>query len=479
MKDIIERVPPHNIEAEQAVLGAMFLDREVARDLETWLSADDFYQKPHGTIYAAVMALFRRENPIDLLTVRDELGAALDDVGGYGYLVDLVAAIPTAAHATYYATIVADAAMLRQLIRLGTQIVGMAFDETRGPREIAEIAERQILAMARGRGAEQLKTVKEASMRVLDDVGRRMEGGNSLSGLDTGFYDLNHKTNGWRNGSLNVLAARPAMGKSAMMLNFAATITLGLGLPTLVFSLEMGEDELVERLMVARAGVDGNKVRVGTIGGPEYEKLVNAAGTLADAPMLIDDDGDLSIADAKRKARRVKADFPELAAIFVDYIQLMSGGPGFKGDNRTAEVGAISRGLKQLARELDLPIIALSQLSRECEKRMDKRPQLSDLRDSGAIEQDCDLVMFVYRDEYYNPETDAKGIAELIIAKHRQGPTGKVELYFEGSQTKFTSIDNLREGPSREALVPHTPLPPTDLGRNRDELPAGWPGLTG
>lgn len=457
----------------------MFLDRDVPRDLETWLSPGDFYRRQHGAIYAAMLALFRREHPIDLITVRDELGAALDDVGGYGYLVDLMAAIPTSAHANYYGQIVADAAMLRQLIRLGTDVVGMAFDAERNPLEIAEMAERKILAMARGRGAEQLQTIREATMRVLDDVGRRMEGGDSLSGLDTGFYDLNKMTNGWRDGSLNVLAARPAMGKSAMMLNFAATITLALGLPTLVFSLEMGEDELIERLMVGQAGIDGGRVRVGTILGREYEKLVNAAGTLAAAPMLIDDSGDLSIADCKRKARRVKADFPELAAIFVDYIQLMSGGPGFKGDNRTAEVGAISRGLKQLARELDLPIIALSQLSRECEKRMDKRPQLSDLRDSGAIEQDCDLVMFVYRDEYYNPETDAKGIAELIIAKHRQGPTGKVELYFEGSQTKFTSIDNLRAVPTREALVPSAPVGVTELGRNRDALPDGWPGLTG
>lgn len=442
MKDVVERVPPHNLEAEQAVLAAMLVDREaIARTMEL-LEPPSFYRQAHGIIFEAMVALYDRGEPVDLITLRDALGARekLEEVGGYGYLVDLAGSIPTTAHVEYYARIVADKALLRQLIRTATDIVAAAYAEEEEVGTILDTAERTVLEVGQKRGGGAMTPIREVIHDAFETIEARYADKDSLLGATTGFYDLDHMLSGFQPSDLMILAARPAMGKTSLALNFCRNVAVETSKPVLLFSLEMSKEQLVQRLLCAEAGIDSHRLRTGYLAEADWAKLTHAIGVLSEAPVFIDDTASISVGEARSKARRIMAEHGELGLVMVDYLQLMSAGIVSKGDNRTAEMGAISRGLKQLARELNCPVLALSQLSRAVESRTDKRPMLSDLRESGSIEQDADIVMFIYRDEYYNPDTDKKKTAEVIVAKHRNGPVGKVELYFENSLTKFQSI---------------------------------------
>lgn len=442
MKDVIERVPPHNIEAEQAVLAAMLVDREaIARVMES-LGTESFYRQSHGTIFETMVALFERGEPVDLITLRDALGSAakLEEVGGYGYLIDLASSIPTTAHAEFYAKIVADKSLLRNLIRAGSEIVASAFNEDKEVDEVMDSAERLILEIGQERASGAMTPIKDVIHEAFETIEARYADKDSLLGATTGFYDLDHMLSGFQPSDLLILAARPAMGKTSLALNFCRNVAVETRKPVLVYSLEMSKEQLVQRLLCAEASIDSHRLRTGYLAEQDWGKLTHAIGVLSEAPIFIDDTASISVNELRLKARRIKAEHGELGLIMVDYLQLMTSGQSSKGDNRTAEMGAISRGLKQIARELHAPVVALSQLSRAVESRTDKRPMLSDLRESGSIEQDADIVMFIYRDEYYNPDTDKKSTAEVIVAKHRNGPVGHVELYFEKNLTKFQSI---------------------------------------
>jgi replicative DNA helicase len=442
VKDVIERVPPHNIEAEQAVLAAMMVDREaIARVMEA-LDPISFYRQAHGTIYETMAMLFERGEPVDLITLRDALGsqAKLDEVGGYGYLIDLASSIPTTAHAEYYAKIVADKALLRALIRAGSEIVASAFNEDKDVDDVMDSAERLILEIGQKRASGAMTPIKEVINEAFETIEARYADKDSLLGATTGFYDLDHMLSGFQPSDLLILAARPAMGKTSLALNFCRNVAVETRKPVLIFSLEMSKEQLVQRLLCAEAAIDSHRLRTGYLAEADWGKLTHAIGVLSESAIFIDDTASISINEVRLKARRIRAEHGELGLIMVDYLQLMTSGQSSKGDNRTAEMGAISRGLKQIARELHAPVVALSQLSRAVESRTDKRPMLSDLRESGSIEQDADIVMFIYRDEYYHPDTDKKSTAEVIVAKHRNGPVGHVELYFEKNLTKFQSI---------------------------------------
>ncbi|MEB3328098.1 MAG: replicative DNA helicase [Candidatus Sericytochromatia bacterium] len=441
MKDVIERVPPHNLEAEQAVLAAMMVDREAIARVSQLLAPESFYRQAHGLIFEAVRALYERGEPVDLITLRDELGTHLDEVGGYGYLVDLAASIPTTAHAEYYGKIVADKALLRHLIRVGTEIVAGAFAEEEDVETILDSAERAILEVGQRRQTGSMTPIKDVINETFEAIETRYHEKSSLLGSPTGFYDLDGMLNGFQPSDLLILAARPAMGKTSLALNFCRNVAVETNKPVLIYSLEMGKEQLVQRMLCAEAGIDSHRLRTGFLAEPDWAKLVQAIGLLSETPIYIHDAGALTVAELRSTARRVMAEAGELGLIMVDYLQLMSSGTSStKDDNRAAAMGAISRGLKQLARELRVPVVALSQLSRAVESRPNKRPMLSDLRESGSIEQDADIVMFIYRDEYYNPDTDKKSTAEVIVAKHRNGPVGHVELFFEKTLTKFQSI---------------------------------------
>jgi replicative DNA helicase len=441
MKDVIERVPPHNLEAEQAVLGAMMMDREAIARVNQTVDASGFYRAAHGVIFEAMRSLYDRGEPVDLITLQGELGPHLEEVGGLGYLADLVGSIPTTAHAEYYAKIVADKAVLRNLIRVGTEIVAAAFAEEEDVEAILDTAERTVLEVGQRRQSGAMTPIKDVINETFEAIEARYADKDSLLGNTTGFYDLDNMLNGFQGSDLLILAARPAMGKTSLALNFCRNVAVETRKAVLVYSLEMSKEQLVQRLLCAEAGIDSHRLRTGYLAEQDWGKLVQAIGLLSETPIYIDDTAALTVAELRSKARRVMAETGELGLIMVDYLQLMSSGiKSAKDDNRAAAMGAISRGLKQLARELRVPVIALSQLSRAVESRPNKRPMLSDLRESGSIEQDADIVMFIYRDEYYNPDTDKKSTAEVIIAKHRNGPVGQVELYFEKNLTKFQSI---------------------------------------
>lgn len=424
-----------------AVLAAMLVDREAIAKIAEILLPDAFYRQAHATLYGAMMGLFEQGDPVDPTTVRHALGdQQLEAVGGYGYLIDLAAALPTTAHVEYYARIVADKAMLRALIRAGTEVVAKAYQAGPDVDAVVDEAERTILEVGQSRVGGDLIPIKHAVHEVFEDIEARSREKSTLLGVSTGFYDLDHMLSGFNPSDLLILAARPAMGKTSLALNFVRNVAHLSKKPVLVYSLEMGYKQLVSRMLSSEAGVDSSRLRTGYIAESDWGKLTTAIGTIAELPIYIEDASVVTVNDVRLKARRLKAEHGDLGLVMIDYLQLMSGGTQSKGDNRTAEMGAISRGLKQLARELNVPVIALSQLSRGVESRTDKRPMLSDLRESGSIEQDADIVMFIYRDEYYHPDSTKKAIAEVIVAKHRNGPVGKVELYFEASQTKFENM---------------------------------------
>lgn len=432
----LERLPPQSVEAEQAVLGSILVNPESITRIVDILDPEYFYRKSHQVIYAAIVDLFEKSEPVDIVTVsqllRDQ--GKLDSIGGRQYLTDLALSVATTANVEFYAKTVSEKSLMRNLIKAGTEIVATCYEEIDADIAVDK-AERLVFGIAQRRDMNSLVPVKDIVNESFARIEKRYEQKDSLSGLSTGFYDLDEMTSGWQRSDLVIVAARPSMGKTAFTLNLAQHASVECNSPVAVFSLEMSKEQLVQRLLCSEAKIDANKLRSGFLQTNDWTALANAMGRLGEAPLFIDDSAAVSVLDIRAKCRRLKAEMKDLGLIIIDYIQLMSGRKAT--DNRVQEVSEISRGLKQLARELNVPVIALSQLSRAVESRQNKRPMLSDLRESGAIEQDADLVMFIYRDDYYNPESELRGEAEIIIAKQRNGPVGTVELLYQASITRF------------------------------------------
>ena len=432
----LERLPPQSVEAEQAVLGSVLVNPESISKIIDVLDPEYFYRKSHQVIYAAIVDLFDKSQPIDIVTVSQILKdqGKLDSIGGRQYLTDLAMSIATTANIEYYAKTVSEKSLMRNLIKAGTEIVQTCYEEVDADIAVDK-AERLVFGIAQNRDMNALVPIRDVVNEAFARIEKRYEQRDALSGLSTGFYDLDEMTSGWQRSDLVIVAARPSMGKTAFTLNLAQHAAVECNAPVALFSLEMSKEQLVTRLLCAEAKIDANKLRSGFLQTNDWTALANAMGRLGEAPLYIDDSAASSVLDIRAKCRRLKSEMKSLGLIIIDYIQLMSGRKAT--DNRVQEVSEISRGLKQLARELDVPVIALSQLSRAVEARQNKRPMLSDLRESGAIEQDADIVMFIYRDDYYNPESEQRGEAEIIIAKQRNGPVGTVELLYQASITRF------------------------------------------
>lgn len=433
------RVPPHNLEAEESLLGAMLLSREAVTAAVERVVADDFYKPAHAHVFDAVTSLFSQGEPIDPVTVAEELRRAglLDAIGGQATLVSLQAGTPATTSAGRYARIVEEHALLRRLIGAAGEIAEMGYSLPDDVVATVDRAETLVFQLSERRSSDTTKALRELLEGTLDRLDALYAKGATITGTPTGFTDLDDNLSGLQESALIIVGARPSMGKTAFALNLAANAAIKSNVPTLIFSLEMGHQELAQRLLCAEAKIDAKKVRNGRLSDVDWEKIHATLGPLAEAPIYIDDNPHLTVMDIRAKSRRVKSRHG-LGLVVIDYIQLMSG--RHNAENRQVEVSEMSRGLKVLARELQVPVVALSQLSRGLEARADKRPMLSDLRESGSLEQDADVVMFLYRDEYYNAESPDRGTAEVIVAKHRNGPTGKIHLAFREQYTRFDNM---------------------------------------
>lgn len=437
------RVPPHNLDAEESLLGALLLSRDaVGAVAEMGLRADEFYKPAHQHVYEAMRVLIAGGQPVDAVTVADELRRAglLDEIGGLDMLLDLQNATPAISNAGRYAKIVQDTAALRRLIGVASEIAEIAYLEPDDVAKAIDMAESRVFEVAEQRVADSVKPLSELLLLVNDHLEKTFERGASITGTATGYTDLDELLSGLQPSTLNIVGARPAMGKTAFALGMAVHVAQTTDQPVLVFSLEMGHTELAQRILSSEARVDSSKLRTGRLTEADWSKVGRAIGRL-EVPLFLDDNPSVTVMEIRAKARRMKARYGGLALIVIDYLQLMTGSSS--AENRQLEVSEMSRNLKILARELEVPIVALSQLSRNLESRSDKRPMLADLRESGSLEQDADVVMFIYRDEVYNPDSSDKGSAEVIVAKHRSGPIGTKKLVFLGPYTRF---DNAARG---------------------------------
>ena len=435
------KIPPQNLDAEKSLIGAVLIDEEVLADVSERVRPDDFYEKRHGVIFGGMMRLYEKHKPVDLLTLTDELKKKdeLDIIGGSAYLSELTNYVPTAAHAEAYAELVATAAVRRRLIKASAEISEMGFDEDTSTQELLEKAEAELFSVSDQSLKQDLVSLESILTESFDRLEELHRNKGAIRGVRTGYRDLDNMTAGLQRSDLIILAARPAMGKTTLVTNLAYNVATIAKQSVLFFSLEMSKEQLVDRMLADASGVDSWNIRTGNLSDDDFSKLSEAMGEMAEAPIYIDDTPGLSVLEMRTKARRQAHEAP-LGLIIVDYLQLMQAS-GRSDGNRVQEVSEISRGLKLIARELNVPVIALSQLSRSVESRSPQIPQLADLRESGSIEQDADIVMFIYREAYYNPETERENITDLIIAKHRNGPTGKVELYFHPERLRFMSLD--------------------------------------
>jgi replicative DNA helicase len=440
------RVPPHDLDAERAVIGAMLVSETAVAAVAERLQAEDFYSEGHRVIYGAMVRLYARGEPIDQLTLTNELRSVgeFEKIGGRAYVFQIVESVPTAANAARYAEIVRGKALLRDIIDVGSRITEDAFREPEDVGEALDAAEQLIYGVSNRTLRENLAPVSELAPGALEMIQRLYEAEGEVTGVETGFEDLDRLTTGFHKSDLVILAARPAMGKTAMALNSIWHASGQKGMPVAIFSLEMSKEQLVQRLISQVTRIPAQALRSGSVRAEDWPKLVRGVAEVSRAPIWIDDTAGVTLMEMRAKVRRLSSRLnaeggPPLSLVVVDYLQLMVG-QGNRSENRQQEIAEISRGLKVLARDLDVPVLAIAQLSRAVEQRHDKRPLLSDLRDSGALEQDADMVMFLYRDEYYNPDSDDKGIAEIIVGKHRNGPTGKVQLAWMEQYTKFASL---------------------------------------
>ena len=434
-------VPPYNLEAEESVLGACLLSREAMANVLEVVKPDDFYKPAHTEMFNAMLELYGRGEPIDAVTLAEELRrrGTLEPLGGKPYIFTLVQTVPTAGSAVHYSRIVEENALLRRLIDAAHNISEVAYSVPEDVEGAIDYSEDLIYKVSQRRDNQDFQPLRELLTENMEVVEKLYERGSTITGLPTGFTELDNITAGFQPSNLIVIAARPAMGKSALAVSMAQHVAVEQNTPVVIFSLEMSKMELTQRLMCAEARVDSNRLRRGQLQESDWPKLSHALGRLAEAPIFIDDTASVSIMEMRAKCRRLKAKYG-LGLVIVDYLQLMQPASRVRGENRVQEIGDISRSLKILARELELPVIAVSQLSRNVEHRTDKRPMLADLRDSGTIEQDADIVLFIFRDEVYNPDSPQKGIAEIIVAKHRSGPIGKINLAFLQHYTKFANL---------------------------------------
>ena len=434
-------VPPQNLDAEESVLGAMMLSPGAIGAVSEVLSPGDFYRESHAKIYRAALALYAKGEPVDAITLVDQLEerAELEEAGGRVRIHELARIVPAASNAGHYARIVREMATLRGLIRAGNEIARLGIDREGEATELVDRAEQIVFDLSQQRVSSEFSHIEELLKESFERITALFESGAEITGIPAGFREIDHLTSGFQPGNLIVVAARPSMGKSGFGLCVAANIALRHDMPVGIFTLEMSKAEVTQRLMCSEAKVESQRLRTGKLAAEDWPRLTAACDKLAKAPIYVDDTGSITMMEIRSKARRLKSRHPNLGLIVVDYLQLMTSGSS--AENRVQEVSQISRSLKVLARDLEVPIIAISQLSRAVEQRHDKRPILSDLRESGSIEQDADLVMFIYRDEYYNPEeTDQQGLAEIHLSKHRNGPTGVVKLSFLKRFAKFADL---------------------------------------
>jgi replicative DNA helicase len=432
--------PPQNLDAEESVLGAMLLSPGAIAAVGEILSAGDFYREGHGIIYRTAIALYSRGEPVDWVTVVDELEKRddLEAVGGKARVAELAVSVPATANAAHYARIVREMAVLRGLINVGGEVARLGWERPGDTEDLLDRAEQAIFHLSQTRVTSEFSHIELLLKESFERITALYEAGAEVTGVPSGYRELDRLTSGFQPGNLIVVAARPSMGKSALGLCIAANLAVRHETPVALFTLEMSKSEVTQRFMCSEAKVESQRLRTGKLAVDDWPRLTAACDKLAKAPIYVDDTGSITMMEIRSKARRLKSREPNLGLIVVDYMQLMTSGA--TAENRVQEVSQISRSLKQLARDLDVPIIALSQLSRAVEQRHDKRPILSDLRESGSIEQDADLVMFIYRDEYYNDESDQQGIAEVILAKHRNGPTDSLKLSFLKRYAKFADL---------------------------------------
>lgn len=434
------RIPPHSLEAERSVLGAMLLDREAIVVATESIKPEDFYHQAHREIYDSMLSIYTRDEPVDLITLSEELNKKdiLENVGGAIYLADLSNNISTTANIRYYCNIVEEKSLLRRLIKASDEIAAKSYNDTEDISSIIDSAEKSIFEITQKRSQEGPEGIKTVLIDSLTRIEKMAENQGKLTGVTTGFIDLDNKTSGLQRSDLVLVAARPAMGKTAFSVNLTVNAALKGNASVAIFSLEMSKDQLVQRMLSAESHIELQKIIHGNLTDKEWPKLIAAMGPLSNAKIFIDDTPGITLSELRAKCRKLKID-KGLDIIMIDYLQLMSGEG--RTESRQQEISAISRGLKALAKEMDCTVVALSQLSRAPELRSDHRPILSDLRESGAIEQDADIVMFLYRDEYYDPESEKKNIGEVIISKHRNGPIGTIELVFVGEYTKFLNLE--------------------------------------
>ena len=435
----IGRIPPHNLDAEQAVLGCMLLDTDIIPTVTELIKGEDFYRDDHREICEAILDLSERAGPIDIITVSEQLQlrGTLDKIGGLDYLANISNSVPTTANARHYAKIVEEKSLLRKLIKASADISSMSYEASEEAVYVLDRAEKSIFDILQKRNTQGFTHIKDILLETFNRLEELYNSKGFITGIPTGFTDLDYKTAGLQNSDLVLIAARPGMGKTAMALNIAQYASVQRHVPVAIFNLEMSKDQLVNRMLCSEVMVDSQKMRTGKLEDDDWNKIAQALAPLSDAPIYIDDTPGITVMDIRSKCRRLKLE-KNLGLVVIDYLQLMQGRG--KTENRQQEVSEISRSLKILAKELNVSVVTMSQLSRGPESRTDHRPMLSDLRESGAIEQDADIVMFIYRDDYYNPDTEKKNIAEVIIAKHRNGSTGTVELRWFGEYTKFANL---------------------------------------
>lgn len=434
-EEVIKRLPPHNVEAERAVIGAMMLNADAIMVCSELLTSDEFYQQQYGIIFDALVEMYKDGVGADLVTLQNKLREkeVTPELYSVEYLGELLASVPTSANVKFYAEIVHEKAVLRRLIRVSEQVTKDCYMDSQPLEDILEDTEKSVFDVIQQRGGSEFEPIRDVVLRTLDSIEKAAKQKGNITGLETGFRDLDAKTAGLQKSDLILIAARPAMGKTAFVLNIAEYVALHSNSTIALFSLEMSKEQLVKRMLAMNSMVDSQKIRTGDLEDDDWDKLVGSVRKIGNSNLVIDDTSGITASELRSKCRKLKIE-QGLDLVIIDYLQLMTGAGKRKSDSRQQEISDISRSLKVMARELNVPVIALSQLSRAVESRPDKRPMLSDLRESGAIEQDADIVMFIYRDEYYNPDSEKKGVAEVIVAKQRSGPTGPVELAWLSSR---------------------------------------------
>lgn len=437
---LIKRIMPHSLEAEQSVIGSMIMDKEAIVIASETVNKDDFYQQSYGVLFEAMVELYNEGKPVDVITLQDRLKEkdVPPEICSMEFVAGLITAVPTSANVKYYANIVAEKAVLRRLIKVNEEIANQCYLGRDSVEDILADTERQIFTLLQSRGSGDYVPIKQVVLNTLEKIELAAKTQGNVTGVASGFLDLDYMTAGFQPSDLILIGARPAMGKSAFALNIAQHAAFTNGLCTAFFALEMSREQLVNRLLAMESRVDARLLRSGNLADTDWEKLIEAAGTVGRSKLIIDDKPGITVSELRSKCRKYKLEF-DLKLIIIDYLQLMSGNG--RAQSREQEISEISRALKSLARELNVPVIALSQLNRQLESRPDKRPMMSDLRESGAIEQDADVVMFIYRDDYYNKDSDNKGIAEIIIGKQRSGSTGTVQLVWLPQYQKFANLE--------------------------------------